>query len=130
MATVREIEARLASQVEDKVLERLGYREYSILTPLGETITPRPEVGEMSASQVKRQFGEQILTELATANRPATVWKVAIPRTYTPSQIRIEGVWQVHPDNELAVDCYPLSIERYDARWVVYLTPQRRGSLI
>lgn len=130
MSSVREIEARLAGQVEDKVLERLGYREYKIVTPLGEIIEPRPDVSEMTTHAVKRQFGEQILTELATGNRPATIWKVAIPRTYTPQQIRIEGVWQVHPDDELAVDCYPLTIERFDARWVVYLTPQRRGSLI
>lgn len=128
--TVRQTEARLAGDVEDKILQRLGYREYEITLPNGEIVTPRPKTSELSSQQASRAFSEQILNELSGSHRPATIWKVEIPRTYPPSKIRTEGVWVVTPDEEMSVSCYPLTIERYDARWTVYLTPQRRGSLI
>ena len=128
--TLREIEATLASTIEDKVLERLGYRELAVLLPTGELIDPRPKAREMTAAEQKNRFSQQILEDLGGSFRPATIWVVEIPRTYTPDQVRIEGVWTVQPDDEKVMDCYPLSIEKHDARWTVYLTPQRRTGLI
>ena len=128
--TLREIEAGLASTIEDKVLERLGYRELAVVLPTGEVVEPRPKAQELSAADQKNKFSQQILQELGGSFRPATIWKVEIPRTYRPDQVRIEGVWTVQPDGERVMDCYPLSIERHDARWTVYLTPQRRTGLI
>jgi hypothetical protein len=128
--TVREIEARLAGSIEDRVSQRLGYREQSVRLPGGQIVEPRPLVKELNANQQKAKFSEQILTELSGSYRPATIWEVKIPRTYPPELIRVEGVWAIQSDGEQAVDCYPLSILRTDARWVVYLTPQRRGTLI
>ena len=129
--TVREIEARLARDIEDKVLQRLGYRETEVLLPGGEPIDPRPPVLELTPQQSNRRFGEQVLKELSGAYRPAIIWEVRIPRTYAPEQVRVEGTWEVKPDGENGTVCIPLSIQRGDSRWVVYLTPQRRpGTLI
>lgn len=128
--TLREIEAGLASTIEDKLLERLGYRELAVVLPTGELVEPRPKSKELSAVEQKNRFSQQILQELGGSYRPATIWKVDIPRTYPPNTVRIEGVWVVQADGEQATDCYPLSIERDDARWTVYLTPQRRTGLI
>lgn len=128
--TLREIEAGLASTIEDKVLQRLGYRELRVVLPTGEEVEPRPKAKELTAADQKNRFSQQILQELGAGFRPATIWKVEIPRTYTPDQVRIEGVWTVQSDGEKVMDCYPLTIEKHDARWSVYLTPQRRTGLI
>lgn len=128
--TVREIEAELVGRVEDGVLDRLGYREVEVRLPGGDIVVPPPEAHEMTAGQQRQKFSEQVLAELSGSYRPATIWKVGIPRTYTPQQVRTEGVWVVQPSGEPAVACYPLTIEKQDARWYVYLTPQRRTGLM
>lgn len=124
--SVREIEARLAGQVEDKVLERLGYRECTVILPDGTEVQPRPSVKELTAAQAKQQVAEQILTTISEGYRPVTLFQVGIPRTYPPAQVRAEGVWKLHLDDEEPTDARALLIRRDDARWWVILAPQRR----
>ena len=128
--TVREIEARLASQVEDAVLERLGYRELQVQLPGGQIVAPNPKSKELSSTEQRTRFGEQLLMELGGSYRPIIVWQIEIPRTYPSDQVRTEGVWSVKPGDEPTLDCYPLSIEKQDARWIVFLTPQRREGIL
>lgn len=129
MATVREIEARLARDVEDAVLGRLGYREWRVWLPGGLEVLPRPAVKEMSFEGARRSLGEQVLAQLGDSYRPATVYEVQIPRTLTTEAIRAEGVWAVESDEASRVSCYPISIRQTDARWVVVLAIQRRDTL-
>lgn len=124
--TLRDTEARLASEVEDSILQRLGYNEYKITTPANLLIEPNPLVETLSDAQVRRAFSEQILTQLASPSRPATLWKVQIPRTYPAAQVRIEGVWQLQLNEEPPIRCYALSVRETAARWILYLAPQRR----
>ena len=125
--SVRELEARLARDVEDKVLERLGYRETQIWLPSGELITPLPEVTEhQSSDRLKGKLPPQVLTELESASRPLTIYEVKVPRTWDASEIRAEGVWRLQSTQQLQISCYPITIDRKDARWIVYLAPQRR----
>ena len=124
--SVREIEARLASQVEDKVLERLGYREAEVTLPDRTVVQPRPPVRELTQAQAKQKVAEQILTSLTEGYRPVTLFEVLVPRTYPPSQVRAEGVWGISLDGEDPTDCKALLIHRGDARWSVILAPQRR----
>ena len=124
--SVRDIEARLASQVEDQVLQRLGYREASVSLPDATVVEPRPPVKEMSQQQARQAVGEQILTSLGSEYRPVTLFEVQVPRTYPPAQVRAEGVWTLALDGEEPTDCRALLITRKDARWVIILAPQRR----
>lgn len=125
--SVREIEARLASTVEDKVLQRLGYREAEVNLPDLTVVQPRPPVRELTQGQARQRVAEQVLTSLTEGYRPVTLFEVLVPRTYPPSQVRAEGVWRVHLDGEEPTDCKALLIQRGDARWSVILAPQRRS---
>lgn len=129
--SVREIEARLAGSVEDKVSQRLGYRESRVWLPSlsgrGAEVEPRPIVKELSGSEARRNYAEGLLEGLGGGFRPTTLLEVAIPRTYPPETVRTEGVWHLQSEGEPEIQCIPLSIRRTDARWVVTLAPQRRN---
>lgn len=126
MSTLRQTEARLARDVEDSVLTRLGYNEVAVWAPNELRIEPNPLVVEMNEQAMRKAFSEQVLMDLAPPNRPAIVWEVSIPRTHTPDQIRTEGVWYLQPLEESKVACYPVTMQKTAARWIVYLAPQRR----
>lgn len=48
MPTVRDIQAKLAATVTDTVLDKLGYREYTVYTPSDIEVDPSPEVKFLS----------------------------------------------------------------------------------
>lgn len=136
--SLRDIEAKLAANVADNVLQRLGYREIAVRLPGGVEVTPRPATKELPYSTQTRVLPEQILVSLGSPNRPATVVEVAIPKTHPEAAIRAEGAWQllwdrgeptVHDGGGTGaswVDCYPLGIQSTPARWIVVVTPQRK----
>lgn len=124
--TLRDTEARLAREVEDSILTNLGYNDYQVWAPGELAINPNPIVSEMNESRMRQTFSEQVLSSLAPPNRPAIVWEVKIPRTYQPGEIRTDGVWYLQPNGETRVACYPVTMQKTAARWVVYLAPQRR----
>jgi len=125
--SVRDLEARLARDVEDKLLERLGYRETDIWLPSGAIIDPRAQVTEHpSDSALKNSLPSQVLVELGRASRPMTLYEVRLPRTWSAAEIRAEGAWGLQTEGQGRVSCYPLSIDRKDARWIIFLAPQRR----
>lgn len=124
--TVRDLEARLKGQVEDKVLGRLGYRETSVMTPKGIVIEPRPQVLELDSQAATRALGGQLLMDLSGSDRPITTYQVTIPRTYPASDIRVEGVWVLDTDGEGTLECRLVEVTRKDAYWVLLLVPQRR----
>jgi len=132
--SVRDIEARLAGSVEDRVSQRLGYREtevrllqHDMMTLL--TITPRPAVTELTPAAANRRMGSQLLMD-ASPDRPITLFLVEIPRTYSAEIIRGDVNWFIQTDGEEELACYPLSITRKDARWEVILSPNRNGEYL
>jgi len=124
--SVRDLEARLAGSVEDKVLQRLGYREIDVRLPSGLLVTPRPICYEVSEAEKNRSLSSQVLLDLQNESRPTTIYHLEIPRTYTAQEIRDDGVYTLTIDNEGTLETYPLSILRKDSRWVILLGVQRR----
>lgn len=125
--SVRELEARLARDVEDKILGRLGYRETDVWLPGAvDPMEPRPEVAEVTQSEYARVLPEQVLMELGKAVRPVQVYKLRIPRTWTPEQIRVPGTWYLKTDGQAKAPMLTLAVYMEDARWIVYLSTLRR----
>lgn len=126
--SVRELEARLARDVEDAILGRLGYRETDVWLP-GQTepVDPRPEVVEVQSSETRQKLPEQVLVELNSGNRPNQVYRVGLPRTIPPNQVRVEGSWKLQTEGQAQTNCLVLAIFMEDARWQIYLCPIRRS---
>lgn len=121
MTTVREIEARLASEVEDGVLSRLGYREFEVIPPNGVAIVPRPQVKQVDLVNPKNQYVEGLLQN-AGIYRATAVFELLISRVVAKSVVTQFGTWTLtHDEDGSPVTCQLLDLKIQDARWKLLL---------
>jgi hypothetical protein len=125
MGSVRDIEVRFGS-VEDNILNRLGYREYT-LTVGNYEVNPLPEVVQkpiqaFSDSQVRR-----FIDNLGGQGNPITFYKVTISREVPEANLREYVLWTLTRGSYVA-ECLPVEFTVSDSRYTVILGVLKQSS--
>lgn len=122
MATVREVQAKLAATVTDTVLDRLGYREFSVFNPGNLQITPDPEVKFLSGYPRDLAYTDY-LRQADAIDLPRDMVVVKINRHFvTYATVTALGRWRL---NEKATGLNTnwdfVSLTQTDDRYIVTL---------
>lgn len=116
MTTVRQIETLLGSEVEDRVLQQLGYREFSVRLPNGTLLdTDRPEVKQLDYARISEAEAAKILD--ITGEIINDVYDVRISRLITEDVVRTGGFWELTRDGQPTMQCLLTSVTIKDAWW-------------
>lgn len=121
MVDVRAIEAQLTRDVEQQVLQDLGYAEWSVTLP-GATspITPRPQVKQLDPKAMAR-----IAPVMHDGSGPGydVAWEIKIPRTTSASAVQAYGLWRLEFAGNPGVYIFarPINITPENAIWKVYV---------
>lgn len=120
--TVRQIEAELASTVEDQVLQDLGYREYAVTVPDFGLVEPRPEVKQINLAGASTNQLNVYVSELGNNRLPVAVYRVLLPRLVPESAIKSKRLWLLKHDSwQNPTEVKAVAIARQDSRWQVDL---------
>ena len=116
--TVRDVEVRLSS-LEDRILDRLGYREYT-LTIKDEVIDILPGVQQKNITSYSPSQLQGFADRLGGQGNPISIFNLAISREVPEATIRAFGYWTLSRDGYTA-ECLPLDIKVTDSRYQVLL---------
>lgn len=124
--SVRRVEVRLTN-TEDKVLQRLGYREYevSILTTPPTVVSPPPKVTNTNQSQLGPDQLESFL-QMGGYGNVSSLYTVEISRLFPEALVRGPYYWQVSRDGYVA-RCLLVSVQTLDSRYRVILGVLKDG---
>lgn len=116
--TVRGIEERLGG-LEDRILDRLGYREYKVF--VGETLVdPPPQIIEKPLSAYSPSQLQGFVDALGGSGNPISTYRLDISRLVDEGTIRGFNYWRLERSDYVSV-CLPLEIVVMDARIKVLL---------
>lgn len=116
MGDVRSIEVRLSS-LEDRILDRLGYREFQVFVGSTE-ILPKPGIIEKPLSSYNATQLQGFADSLGGQGNPITTFKLAISREFPEPIIRNFAYWRLIRDSYEAT-CLPVDFKITDARALV-----------
>lgn len=117
--SLRDIEVRLGANIEDAVLSRLGYREYSVT--IGSTpITVLPEVNHKNITSYTQDQLSGFADRLGGNGNPISIFELKLSRVIPESTVRQFGYWILSRDGYEAT-CLPIDIKVEDSRYIVLL---------
>lgn len=92
---LRQLETDLGQQVEDKLAQALGYREYTVL--IGETkLSPSPEVTEIDTRDLSEAQVTKYLSALGVgAKLPSAMYQVLVSRNVPEDLVRSRASWTI-----------------------------------
>lgn len=90
---LRQLETDLGQQVEDKLAQALGYREYGVT--IGETLLdPSPEVTEIDTRDLSEAQVTKYLSALGVgAKLPSAMYQVLVSRNVPEDLVRSRSSW-------------------------------------
>lgn len=118
MATVREIEVELAD-LEDRILNDLGYREYTVEVN-STIITPQPKVVHKSISNFKQEKIDTFVRALGSGRNPSSYFVLEISRSVSEDLVRHKGYWTL-TRGSLVSTCAMVDYTQTDSRHKVTL---------
>lgn len=116
--SVRDIEVRLAS-VEDTLLSRLGYREYTVRVG-NTTLEIAPEVIQKSLKAYSDDQLRKFIQSLGSRGNPIAYFEVAVSREIGEPLVRSMDYWYLSRDGYQAT-CLPCDIQVDDSRYLLVL---------
>lgn len=116
--SIRDLEVKL-TRLEDNILDRFGYREYTVEVGL-DTLDPVPEVVQKSLSAYSETKLASFIQALGGQGNPISFYELAISRLISESVVRQFSYWKLTRDGIIS-ECLPVSITVEDARYKVVL---------
>lgn len=116
--SVRQTEVNL-TKLEDDILEKLGYREYTILIDTTE-LDPKPQVKPKDASKFSPSEISQFIDRIGGNGNAISYFEVMVSRLIPEALVRSFNYWYLIRDN-LTSQCLPVKIETLDSRYKVVL---------
>lgn len=117
MGNLRKLEVRLGQNVEDRLLQRLGYREYLVTAPSGDEISPRPRVEQIDINRISETLAAELLRMSPDARMPNALYKVYLSRNFDYAEFTEGGTWLLQRDDwDEATSCAIFHHQEKDAR--------------
>lgn len=117
--SVRDIQVRLGGQVEDNILGRLGYREFTVSIG-GTELTYPPAIKQMNLKAYSDSQLRGFADALGGQGNPIAYFEVRVSRLEPESLIRSFVYWVLTREGFQA-ECLPVDIRVNDDRYVVTL---------
>lgn len=117
---LRQLETDLGQQVEDKLAQALGYREYTVL--IGETeLSPSPEVTEIDTRDLSEAQVTKYLSALGVgAKLPSAMYQVLVSRNVSEDLVRSRASWTITRSTRASV-CKLVGLTVTDTRFKAIL---------
>jgi len=122
MGNLRKLEVRLGQNLEDKLNQKLGYREYAVIPPSGVSIEPRPLVEQIDLNRVSSTLATSLIQSAQgesglDAGIPNALYKVHLSRNFSYEEFTQGGTWQIQRDDwQDPTSCYIAHHRETDAR--------------
>jgi hypothetical protein len=117
---LRQLETDLGQQVEDKLAQALGYREYEV--KIGETLLdPRPEVIEIDTKDLSEAQITKYLSALGVgAKLPSAMYQILVSRNVSEDLVRSRLSWTITRSDRASV-CKLVGLTVTDTRFKAIL---------
>lgn len=117
MPDLRQLEADLAQNLEDSILQTLGYREYAV--SIGATsLEPRPQVTEVDVKAIPDFQVHKYLTAMGPgANMPNAIFSIEVSRNVPEDLVRSRDPWTITRGSRVST-CKLIDLMITDTRFI------------
>ena len=96
--TIRDLEVRLVRDIDDKLNEKFGYREYAVNIPGYGLVEPRPEVKAIDTTKISDAAKQVFSRGIGGRGIPNEIYTCKPPRSISESIIRGSQYWTIIRD--------------------------------
>lgn len=106
MSNLRKLGVKLGQRIDDRINQKLGYREYEVTPPSGIPINPRPLVRQVDINRISEAMAAQLLQSSQDAVMPNALYTVQLSREFSYAEFTEGGSWFIKRDDwEEATEC-------------------------
>lgn len=99
MGNLRRLEVRLGQSLDDRLNQKLGYREYRVTPPSGVPIEPRPLVVQIDMNRINETMAGYLLQMSPDSRMPNALYKVHVSRNFSYAEFTQGGSWFIQRDD-------------------------------